>query len=80
MFRLSRHLFDALVIDLAPFITNSSSKNVSQNVTARHKIGIALYYTACGLDGDVFGGAAGLEKPTALKYLHEVIMAVCSEI
>ena len=66
-FRLSRHLFDALVIDLAPFVTDGSSRNVTQNVTARHKIGIALYYTAHRLDCDVFGGAAGLETPTALK-------------
>ncbi len=55
---------------LAPFVTNVSSRNVSQNVTARHKIGDVLYYTAHRLDGDAFGGAAGLETPTALKYLH----------
>jgi hypothetical protein len=52
---------------LAPFVTDGSSRNILQNVTARHKIGIALYYTAHGLEGDILGGAAQLEKPTALK-------------
>jgi hypothetical protein len=79
-FRLSRHVFEALVIDLAPFIRDGNSRNASQNVSARHKIGIALYYMAHGMDGDVLGGAAGLEKPTALKYLHEVVFAICTEI
>ena len=31
------------------------------------------------MDGDVLGSAAGLEKPTALKYLHEVVFAMCSK-
>ena len=34
---------------------------------------------AHGVDGDALGGAAGLEKPTALKYLHQVVLAICSE-
>ena len=62
MYRLSILVFDALVPDLATLISEGRSRNVSQNDTARHKIGIALYYMAHGVDGDVLGGAAGLGK------------------
>jgi hypothetical protein len=71
-FRVSRKIFEALLQALSPFIKDGKSRNSSQNVTAPVKLGIALYYMAHGMDGDVLGGAAGLEKRTASKYLHEV--------
>jgi hypothetical protein len=79
-FRVSREIFDALLRALSPFITDGKSRNSLQNVTAPVKLGIALYYMAHGMDGDVLGGAAGLERHTALKYLHEVTFVICSEL
>jgi hypothetical protein len=79
-FRVSREIFDALVRALSPFITDGKSKNSAQNVTAPVKLGIALYFMAHGMDGDVLGGAAGLERHTALKYLHQVVYVICSEL
>jgi hypothetical protein len=79
-FRVSREIFDALVRALSPFITDGKSKNSAQNVTAPVKLGIALYFMAHGMDGDVLGGAAGLERHTALKYLHQDVYVICSEL
>ncbi len=43
MFRLSRTVFAALVVDLSPWITSGRSCNGDQNVTAEAKIAIALH-------------------------------------
>ncbi len=55
-------------------------KNSVQNMTAPAKLGISLYFMAHCMDGDVLGGAAGLERHTALKYLHQVAYVICSEL
>jgi hypothetical protein len=32
-----------------------------------------------GVDGDVLGGSTGVKNPAALKYLYEVVLAICSD-
>lgn len=51
-FRVSREIFEAILRAISPFIKDGKSRNSSQNVTASHKLGIALYYMAHGMDGD----------------------------
>lgn len=46
MFRLSRTVFAALVVELSPWIKSGRSYNGDQNVTAEAKIAIALYWQA----------------------------------
>jgi hypothetical protein len=48
-------------------------------MTTRHNNGITLYNMAHGVDGDVLGGSTGLKTPTALKYVYEVVLAICSD-
>jgi hypothetical protein len=54
MFRLSRTVFAALVVELSPWIKSGRSYNGDQNVTAEAKIAIALYWQA--------GAVASLER------------------
>jgi hypothetical protein len=72
MFRLSRTVFAALVVELSPWIKSGRSYNGDQNVTAEAKIAIALYFMAHGGNGFTLGVAAKLKSNTVLKYLHEV--------
>ena len=44
MFRLSRNVFEALVKDLSPWIKDGRSRNGRQNVEARVKVGIAIFF------------------------------------
>jgi hypothetical protein len=76
IFRFPRQVFDAR---LASFATDGRSRKVFQKITTRHNNRIALYNMAHGEDGDVVGGSTGLKNPTALKYLYEVVLAICSE-
>ena len=48
-------------------------------MTTRHNNGIALYNMSHGVDGDVLGGSTGVKNPVALKYLYEVVLAICSD-
>ena len=67
MFRLSRTVFAALVVELSPWITNGRSYNGDQNVTAEAKIAIALYFMAHGGNGFTLGVAAKLKKNIQCK-------------
>ena len=80
MFRLSRNVFEALVQDLSPWIKDGRSRNGRQNVEARVKVGIALFYMAHGGDGISLGAISGLKNNSALKYLHEVSAAITIHI
>ena len=72
MFRLSRTVFAALVTELCPWIKSGASRDRTQNRSVEAKLGIALYLWRMGGNGFTLGVAAGLNKNTALKYLHEV--------
>jgi hypothetical protein len=80
MFRLSRTVFAALVVELSPWIKSGRSYNGDQNVTAEAKIAIALYFMAHGGNGFTLGVAAKLKKNTALKYLHEVSALIADKL
>ena len=67
MFRLSRHVFEAVLAELSPYLTDSNSRNSQQNISARLKLGVALYYFAHGRDAIHLEAASGLSKATALK-------------
>ena len=77
MFRLSRTVFAALVVELSPCITSGRSRNGDQIVTAKAKIVIALYVMAHGGSGFTLRVAAKLKTNTALKYLHDS-RGICS--
>ena len=62
MFRLSRTVFAALVVELSPWIKSGRSYNGDQNVTAEAKIAIALYFMAHGGNGFTLGVAAKLKS------------------
>ncbi len=68
MFRLSRNIFESLFQDLSPWIKDGRSKNGRQNVEARVKVGITLYYMAHGGDGINLGCMSGLKNDSELKY------------
>jgi hypothetical protein len=80
MFRVSRCVFEAVLGEISQFLTDSSSRNSQQNVSARLKLGIALYYMAHGGDAIHLEAASGLSKATALKYLHEVAELICKQL
>jgi hypothetical protein len=80
MFRLSRNVFESLAQDLSPWIKDGRSKNGRQNVEARVKVGITLYYMAHGGDGINLGCMSGLKNNSALKYLHQVSEAICTHL
>ncbi len=62
VFRLSRNVFESLGQDLSPWIKDGRSKNGRQNVEARVKVGITLYYMAHGGDGINLGCMSGLKN------------------
>ena len=72
MFRLSRNVFEAVFHEISPFLREGNSYNRQQNIPARLKLGIALYYMAHGGDAAHLECASGLTKATALKYEHQV--------
>ena len=80
MFRLSRNVFEALVLDLSPWIKDGRSRNGRQNVDARVKVGIALFYMAYGGDGISLGAMSGLKNNSDLKYLHQESAAISTDI
>ena len=76
MFHVSQQVFEALVQDLSPWITDGRSRNGCQNVEARVKVGIALVYMAYVGDGITLGAISGLKNNSALMYLHQVSAAI----
>ena len=72
MFPVSRLVFEAVLAELSPFLNDGTSRNHQQNIPARLKLGVALYYMAHGGDAIHLEAASGLSKATALKYVHEV--------
>ena len=80
MFRLSRLVFEAVLAELSPFLTDGRSRNSQQNIPARLKLGVALYYMAHGGDAIHLESASGLSKATALKYVHEVAELICAHL
>jgi hypothetical protein len=73
MFRLSRFVFQTVLAEISPYLIDSNSRNSEQNISARLKLGIALYYMAhCG-DAIHLEASSGLSKATALKYVHQVV-------
>jgi hypothetical protein len=80
MFRLSRPAFEALATDLSPWMKSGKSRNKSQNLIARMKIGIALYFFAHGGSGHNLGAVSGLKKNTALKYVHQVAKLITTKL
>ena len=50
MFRVSRLVFEAVLAELSPFLNDDTSRNHQQNIPARLKLGVALYYMAHGGD------------------------------
>ena len=79
-FRMSRPAFEALVSDLSPYIKAGKSRNKSQNLCARMKIGVALYYFAHGGSGENFSSVSGLSKAVALKYVHQIAKLITTKL
>ena len=69
-----------LLQDLSLWIKDRLSKNGRQNVEARVKVGITLYYMAHGGDGINLGCMSGLKNNSALKYLHQVTETICTHL
>ena len=61
-------------------LTDSNSRKFEQNISARLKLGIALYYMAHGGDAIHLEAASGLSKATALKYVHQVAELICTHL
>ena len=80
MFRLSRNVFEAVFHEISPFLREGNSYNRQQNIPARMKLGIALYYMAHGGDAAHLECSSGLTKATALKYVHQVAALICSQL
>ena len=80
MFRVSRYVFEAVLAEISPYLTDSNSRNSQQNISARLKLGIALYYMAHGGDAIHLEAASGLTKATALKYVHQVAELICTHL
>ena len=79
-FRMSRPAFEALVNDLSPWMKSGTSRNRKQNLCARMKIGVALYYFAHGGTGHNLAKISGLSKGTALKYVHQVAKLITTKV
>ena len=79
-FRMSRPAFEALVTELSPWIKTGKSRNKKQNICARMKIGIALYFFAHGGSGQNLGNNCGMKKSAALKYVHQVAGLICRKL
>ncbi len=73
MFQVSCLVFEAVLAELSPFLSDDTSLNHQQNISACLKLGVVHYdYMAhCG-DAIHLEAASGLFKATALKYVHEV--------
>ncbi len=78
MFRLSRYVFEAVLQELSPYLQDGNSRNNQENLSARLKLGVALYYMAHG--GDAIHLEAGSAKATALKYVHQVADLICTHL
>jgi hypothetical protein len=79
-FHMSRPAFEALVSDLSPYIKAGKSRNKSQNLCARMKIGVALYCFAHGGSGENLSSVSGLSKAIALKYVHHIAKLITTKI
>ncbi len=81
MSRLLRRLvFEAVLEELSPFLTDSHSQNSQQNISACLKLGVALYYMAHGGNAIHLKAASGLSNATALKYVHQVAALICAHL
>ncbi len=56
------------------------SSNSQQNVSARIKLGAALYYMAHCENAIHLEAASGLSKAIALKYVHQVAELICHKL
>jgi hypothetical protein len=71
MFRVSLHVFSALLTEWAPYLRDGRSRNRKQKLSAELNRGIALYYNPTGeVVNTCHHYASGLKKCTALKYLR----------
>ncbi len=80
MFRVSRNVFESILGELLPFLSDGKSLNPQKNTPAHLKLVVALYYMAHGGDAVHLEAASGLSKATALKYVHEVAELICSKL
>ena len=67
------------MLDLLLSPLTADQEKFHKKNTTRHNNGIALYNMSHGVDGDVLGGSTGVKNPAALKYLYEVVLAICSD-
>ncbi len=78
MFRLSHDAFETVLAEISS--TDSNSCNSEENISARLKLGNALYYMAHGGDAKHLEAASGLSKVTPLKYVHQVADLICTHL
>jgi len=76
VFRVSRGLFNTIVNGVSMDICDNKSWNDSSNVSARLKVGVALYYFGHGVDFVVLGHVAGIGTSTAKKYVKSVSKSI----
>ena len=76
VFRVSRDLFDTIVEGVSLDIRDNKCFVTEKNVTARFKVGVALYYFGHGVDFVVLGHVAGIGTSTAKKYVRDVSKSI----
>jgi hypothetical protein len=67
MFRLSRYVFEAVLAEISPDLTDSNYRNSQQKISARLKLGVVLYYLTDGGDAVHLQAAVGPYSPCAVR-------------